>query len=652
MDVGLSSLTRSRGETVPSFNNNNNNSINNANNANNANGGDGEVAPDSPAKQRWKKAAGLIATTSWLVGAGKKAKETRESGGPQGGAGAAGAGAKRTAREKREEEYLEQFAWDPAVLPLFEKWATGLDPHFEPKRAPLTALVERIFDLSRVCEKLMLEKQDLYQQLESQDARFRDIESDRGGKVQDALEEVEQCKAECQIAEQRWKGLEGRLEAIDLEVQGLRCHAGMQRAALEKLRRVPPPLGEVTVVFMDVSGAKELYSDLGEVEGLAMTNTLVSVLRGGMVSLGGYEVKALRDAFMVVFDNPVDAVCFAGSVQLQLVSAPWSPLVLAHPLARAQMAQGTSRALFRGPRLRIGMHTGMPKIVQGGKVVEAKGFSPDAGSVDYVGTTVLRAARIQAAAHGGQTLLSDSTKMALRNFEGSAIKHLLFEDLGDFQLKELKAAERLHSMIPAELKGRFFAPPVCDLPSLKVASEAMDSLSALVAGFRTSLDSAKAIHQTTVRTSQLLAVRLNHTRADYTNEPRVLLKGVSSELDQLNQLMRQSEAKLEAEERAKDAVLDRLAVMEKVFKRLVPTISSVPKLKALLDQGDNTARGLIEAHRLDKEQHLREVAEMCATIAKLRAQMENTKILVREVKLWWRREELSVNPKAPTSTQD
>ena len=76
-------------------------------------------------------------------------------------------------------------------------------------------------------------------------------------------------------------------------------------------------------------------------------------------------------------------------------------------------------ALADGPiRVRIGIHTGEPLLVSG----------------NYVGLDVHKAARICAAAHGGQVLVSQAT----RELAGDGLR-----DLGEFRLKDLTAPERL-----------------------------------------------------------------------------------------------------------------------------------------------------------------------------------------------------------------
>ena len=111
----------------------------------------------------------------------------------------------------------------------------------------------------------------------------------------------------------------------------------------------------------------------------------------------GVEVDTQGDAFFVAFSRAADAVAASAEAQ---------------------------RALGAGPiRVRMGIHTGEPLVTQEG----------------YVGMDVHRAARIAASAHGGQIVVSETTRRLL---EADAPIH----DLGEHRLKDLIGAERLFQL--------------------------------------------------------------------------------------------------------------------------------------------------------------------------------------------------------------
>jgi predicted ATPase/class 3 adenylate cyclase len=154
------------------------------------------------------------------------------------------------------------------------------------------------------------------------------------------------------------------------------------------------PTGTVTFLFTDIEGSTKLLHELGDdyADVLAEHRRL---LRDAFTRHGGVEVDTQGDAFFVAFERASDA------------------------LAAAQEGQ---QALDGPIRVRMGLHTGEP-------------IATDEG---YVGIDVHRAARIAAVGHGGQTLVSQST----RDLVGSAG----LRDLGEHRLKDLTAPERIFQL--------------------------------------------------------------------------------------------------------------------------------------------------------------------------------------------------------------
>jgi predicted ATPase len=156
------------------------------------------------------------------------------------------------------------------------------------------------------------------------------------------------------------------------------------------------PSGTVTFLFTDIEASTRLLEELGDayVDALAEHRRL---LRGAFAQHGGVEVDTQGDAFFVAFARAVDAVAAAEAGQ---------------------------RALDGGPiRVRMGVHTGEPLLTDEG----------------YVGLDVHRAARIAAAGHGGQVLVSQTTRDLLGDSQG-------LRDLGDHRLKDLSAPQRLYQL--------------------------------------------------------------------------------------------------------------------------------------------------------------------------------------------------------------
>jgi predicted ATPase/class 3 adenylate cyclase len=154
------------------------------------------------------------------------------------------------------------------------------------------------------------------------------------------------------------------------------------------------PSGTVTFLFTDVEGSTRLLQAHGDAYADLLTEHR-RVLREAFARHDGVEVDTQGDAFFVAFPRAAGALAAAAEAQ---------------------------SALEPGPiRVRMGLHTGEP-------LVTAEG---------YVGIDVHRAARIASSAHGGQILVSDTTRRLL---EPAAP----LRDLGEHRLKDLIGAERLY----------------------------------------------------------------------------------------------------------------------------------------------------------------------------------------------------------------
>ena len=162
------------------------------------------------------------------------------------------------------------------------------------------------------------------------------------------------------------------------------------------MRRMDLPSGTVTFLFTDVEGSTRLLDELGEAAYAGALSDHRRVVRAACHRHGGVEVDTQGDAFLVAFPTAPGALTAASELQ---------------------------EALADGKvQLRVGIHTGTP-------LVTAEG---------YVGVDLHRAARIAAAGHGGQVLVSSSS--------ASLLARRPLVDLGDHRLKDLAAAERIYQL--------------------------------------------------------------------------------------------------------------------------------------------------------------------------------------------------------------
>jgi predicted ATPase/class 3 adenylate cyclase len=211
-----------------------------------------------------------------------------------------------------------------------------------------------------------------------------------------------------------------------------------------KHTRDPAPVGIVTLVFTDVQGSTTLWDrhTAAMREALATHN---KVIRQLLDQAGGYEVKSEGDAFMAAFATPLQAAWFCLRAQQGLLDADWPGEILEQENARSEEVDGA--VLFRGLRVRMGIHMGAPDCRP----------DPRTGRMDYLGPVTNRAARIAHAGHGGQILVSETVRRELDGQLERLDKPVLRE-LGAHRLRDIDTPERLTELVPAALEGRRFPP--------------------------------------------------------------------------------------------------------------------------------------------------------------------------------------------------
>lgn len=206
------------------------------------------------------------------------------------------------------------------------------------------------------------------------------------------------------------------------------------------------PRGEIALVFTDVQGSTLLWERLPQAMRTAL-DLHNALLRSRLENWRGYEVKTEGDAFMLAFASPSDALAWCLDVQTRLLAVDWPAGILGEP--DGAQVEGESGALvWRGLRVRMGIHVGTPEPRE----------DPKTGRMDYFGPVVNKAARVSAMAHGGQIVASGAAWDALAatalgnlNAKGKA--------LGTFALKGIPAPEPLHEILAEGLQDRRFAPP-------------------------------------------------------------------------------------------------------------------------------------------------------------------------------------------------
>jgi predicted ATPase/class 3 adenylate cyclase len=197
------------------------------------------------------------------------------------------------------------------------------------------------------------------------------------------------------------------------------------------------PTGTVTFLFTDIEGSTRLAERLGTAAWSELLEAHQAILRAAFGASGGHEIKTEGDSFFVVFRSARAAVGATVTAQRTLAGYAWPVDAPVH--------------------VRMGLHTGEGVLM------------PDA---DYVGIDVHRAARVAAAGHGGQVLVSATTRALV---EGSLPADVTILDLGEHRLKDLSRPERIGQLVIAGLPDTF--------PALKTLTNLPNNLPLMLTSF-------------------------------------------------------------------------------------------------------------------------------------------------------------------------
>ena len=239
------------------------------------------------------------------------------------------------------------------------------------------------------------------------------------------------------------------------------------------------PTGTVTFFFSDIEGSTRLIQQLGE----RYPEVLLahhSIQRQTLADNGGHELRTEGDSFFIVFGTALQACAGAAAVQKALHAHQW-------PEGGAV-------------RVRIGVHTGEATLVGN----------------EYLGLDVHRAARVAAAGHGGQVLLSETTRALV---DHALPTGLTLKDLGVHRLKDLAQPERLFQLTIEGLPDNF--------PALKTLEATPNNLPTQLTSFIGRDDQVREAQQLLER-SRLLTL----TGPGGTGKTRLSLQIAAGVLDQ------------------------------------------------------------------------------------------------------------------------
>jgi len=191
------------------------------------------------------------------------------------------------------------------------------------------------------------------------------------------------------------------------------------RLTIPESHPYPPsdlPTGTLTFLFTDIEGSTYLWEQYPDQMRTAMArhDVLIEAAVEGQKGLV-VRPRGEGDSRFAVFPRATDALLAAIAIQRFLLAEPWtiSPL-----------------------RVRVALHSGEADLRDG----------------DYYGNAVNRCARLRSAAHGGQVLLSETTRCLVRDELPAGVSLL---DLGEYHLKNLKRSEHIFQVVAPDLPAEF-----------------------------------------------------------------------------------------------------------------------------------------------------------------------------------------------------
>jgi predicted ATPase/class 3 adenylate cyclase len=186
--------------------------------------------------------------------------------------------------------------------------------------------------------------------------------------------------------------------------------------------RAPTAAATLTFLFSDIEGSTRLLESLGSAAYTKVLERQAALLRAAFVAHGGREEATEGDSFFVVFDGAVEAVMAAVEAQRALAAEQWPEGVEVN--------------------VRMGLHAG----------------EASESAAGLVGLDINRAARIAAAAHGGQVVVSDAVRtLVTAELTGGISLH----GLGNHRLKDLREPQPLCQVVADGLRMEF--PPLRSL---------------------------------------------------------------------------------------------------------------------------------------------------------------------------------------------
>jgi predicted ATPase/DNA-binding SARP family transcriptional activator len=239
----------------------------------------------------------------------------------------------------------------------------------------------------------------------------------RSGRQVDALRAYRHAREK--LADQLGINPGPALQALELAI--LHHSSDLEPPAAVTVRDGHParPSGTVTLVFADIAESTALARERGDEGYSRALREYRTAVRAQVEAHAGIEIDIEGDGIRAVFSRASDALAAARGVQESLMAGP--------------------------VRVRIGVHTGEPLLV----------------GPEYVGVDVHKAARICAAGHGGQVLVSSTTARLVRHGLPPGVS---LADRGRFLFRGIEEPERIYQLVDPAMALSF--PPLRASPAL------------------------------------------------------------------------------------------------------------------------------------------------------------------------------------------
>jgi len=245
----------------------------------------------------------------------------------------------------------------------------------------------------------------------------------------------------------------------------------------------PLPTGTVTLLFSDIEGSTRLW----EAHPATMQGALArhdAILREAIEANAGCLVKTTGDGALGAFASAADAIAASLAAQRALQAQAWGELRI---------------------KSRMALHSGAAEVRDG----------------DYYGSAVNRAARLMAAGHGGQILVSLATGQLVRD---QLPPEVALRDLGERRLKDLIRPERIYQVIARDL-------PI-DFPPLETLDARPNNLPAQTTPF---IGRADAIREVKKKLANADVRLLTLTGVGGTGKTRLALQAAADLADEYEQ---------------------------------------------------------------------------------------------------------------------